>query len=165
MGAAAKGNINVLQKSPPPFHRRQTGEFKVFMEPRRGHLTAACPHKRPSVNELEVRTSHFYCLNSVFTDCNDLNHLRIITYHLKYKTYATRILFLKLGQLVLNTLVLIWDPVICQLPTEHFWVICSLAALLLWVSWTHRIATQSQRDKYKPQSYRRSLTKLHCNIY
>lgn len=57
VGVVAKGNINVLQKSPPSFHRRQPGEFKVFMEPKRGHLTAACPHKRPSVNELEVHAS------------------------------------------------------------------------------------------------------------
>lgn len=52
VGVLAKRNINVLQKSPPSFHRRQPGEFKVFMEPEWGRLTAAWPQKRLSVNEL-----------------------------------------------------------------------------------------------------------------
>lgn len=32
-GGLANRNVNVLQKSPPPFHGQQPGEFKVFMEP------------------------------------------------------------------------------------------------------------------------------------
>lgn len=55
-GMLVKRNINVLQKSPPSFHWRQPGEFKVFMEPEWGRLTAAWPQKRLSGNELKVKT-------------------------------------------------------------------------------------------------------------
>lgn len=61
----------------------------VFMEPKWGHLTAACPQKRPSGNEPEVdasprvtedvkKLSYFYYINSILTDCQDFDHPWII---------------------------------------------------------------------------------------